>query len=117
MLLYDEVREPRVYHAILQAIGAGAHTLDEIANLALVGKTHLSSYLARLQELRFVERRLPITAPPARRARSRAGRYHLTVVGPPRAPLFGACEPSTPFGPAPCGRSPSGRTACGSGQV
>lgn len=77
LLLYDEVREPRVYHAILQAIGAGAHTLDEIANTALVGKTHLSSYLARLQELRYVERRLPITIPSNRRARSRAGRYHL----------------------------------------
>jgi len=28
LLLYDEVREPRVYQAILQAIGGGAHTLD-----------------------------------------------------------------------------------------
>jgi hypothetical protein len=77
LLLFDEVREPRVYHAVLQAIGSGAHTLDEIANAALISKTHLSAYLTRLQELRFVERRLPVTVPPGKRASSRMGRYHL----------------------------------------
>jgi AAA+ ATPase superfamily predicted ATPase len=76
-LLYDELREPRNYRAVLQAIGAGAHSLDEISNLALIGKTHLTQYLARLQELRLVERRLPVTVPPARRLKSRMGRYHL----------------------------------------
>ncbi|MCC7163895.1 MAG: ATP-binding protein [Anaerolineae bacterium] len=78
LLLYDEVREPRMYRAVLQAIGNGAHTLDEIANAALIGKTHLSSYLARLQELGFVERRLPVTIPPSKQFKSRMGRYHLT---------------------------------------
>jgi len=77
-LLYDEVREPRTHLAILKAIGTGHHTLAEIANAALVGKTHLSSYLARLQELRLVERRLPVTVPPAQRRRARQGRYHLS---------------------------------------
>lgn len=78
LLLYDEVREPRMYRAVLQAIGNGAHTLDEIANGTLIGKTHLSSYLARLQELGFVERRLPVTVPPSKQFKSRKGRYHLT---------------------------------------
>lgn len=78
LLLYDEVRDPRVYQAILQAIGAGAHTLDHIANATLISKTHLSSYLARLQEIRFVERRLPATIPPQKIRLSRMGRYHLT---------------------------------------
>jgi AAA+ ATPase superfamily predicted ATPase len=77
LLLYDELREPRVYDAILQAIGGGAHALDDIANSALIGKTHLSAYLGRLQELRLVERRLPATVPPARRRISRLGRYHI----------------------------------------
>ena len=77
LLLYDEVRDPRVYQAILQAIGAGAHTLDNIANATLISKTHLSSYLARLQEMRFVERRLPATVPPQKIRSSRMGRYHL----------------------------------------
>lgn len=78
LLLYDEVREPRMYRAVLQAIGNGAHTLDDIANATLIGKTHLSSYLARLQELGFIERRLPITVPPSKQFKSRMGRYHLT---------------------------------------
>jgi len=77
-LLYDEVREPATHLAILKAIGAGEHTLSEISNAALVGKSHLSAYLARLRELRLVERRLPITIPPARRRRARRGRYHLS---------------------------------------
>ena len=77
LLLYDEVHEPRVYRAILQAIGLGAHTVDEIANAALIGKAHLSAYLARLQELRLVERRLPVTILPTKRQTSRLGRYHL----------------------------------------
>ncbi len=77
LLLADEVREPRVYRAVLQAVGGGAHTLDEISNAALIGKPHLSAYLTRLQELRLVERRLPVTVPPGKRGGSRMGRYHL----------------------------------------
>ena len=77
-LLYDEVREPRVHLAILKAIGSGQHALGDIANASLVGKTHLSAYLARLQELRLVERRLPVTLPPAKQRLARQGRYHLS---------------------------------------
>lgn len=77
LLLLDEVREPQPHLAILKAIGAGAHTLDEISNAALIGKAHLSSYLARLQDLRLIERRLPATVPSAARLTSRKGRYHL----------------------------------------
>ncbi len=76
-LLYDEVREPGTHLAVLKAIGAGNHTLTEISNAALVGKSHLSAYLSRLQELGLVERRLPVTIPPAQRRRARRGRYHL----------------------------------------
>ncbi|MBN1875753.1 MAG: ATP-binding protein [Anaerolineae bacterium] len=77
-LLYDEVREPATHLAILKALGTGNHTLSEISNAALVGEAHLSAYLARLRELRLVERRLPVTIPPAKRHRSRRGRYHLS---------------------------------------
>lgn len=63
--------------AILKAIGAGAHTLEDISNATLIGKTHLSSYLVRLQDLKFIERRLPATIASAERLRSRKGRYHL----------------------------------------
>jgi AAA+ ATPase superfamily predicted ATPase len=76
-LLYDEIREPATHLAILKAIGAGNHSLAEISDAALVSRSHLSAYLARLQELRLVERRLPVTIPPAKRRRARTGRYHL----------------------------------------
>jgi AAA+ ATPase superfamily predicted ATPase len=77
LLLADEVREPRTYLAILQAIGSGHHTLDAIANASLVGKNHLSAYLKQLEDLKLVERRVPITIRPALRDRSKQGRYHL----------------------------------------
>jgi AAA+ ATPase superfamily predicted ATPase len=76
-LIYDEVREPQSYLAVVKAIGQGQHTLSDISNTALIGTSHLSSYLARLQELKLVERRLPITLPPAQQRLSRQGRYHL----------------------------------------
>lgn len=77
-LLQDEVREPGAHLAILKAVGAGARTLEEIARATLLGKTHLSAYLARLQDLRLIERRLPVTLPPPARRTSRRGRYALT---------------------------------------
>lgn len=76
-LLYDEVREPQTYLSILKAIGEGHHTLNDISNYTLIGKSHLSSYLLRLQELKLVERRLPTGLSPAKQRRSRKGRYHL----------------------------------------
>jgi len=76
-LLYDEVREPQSYLAVLKAIGLGHHTLGDISNAAMIATSHLSTYLARLQDLKMVERRLPATTPPAQRRHSRQGRYHL----------------------------------------
>ncbi|HKI53040.1 MAG TPA: ATP-binding protein [Anaerolineales bacterium] len=77
-LLYDEVREPNTYLAVIKAIGQGAHTLNDISKASLVGKAHLSSYLTRLQELYLVERRLPATIPIRGLRKSRMGRYHLS---------------------------------------
>jgi AAA+ ATPase superfamily predicted ATPase len=77
-LLYDEVRDPQNYLSVLQAVGAGHHSLDEIAGASLIEKAHLSSYLVRLQELRLLERRLPVTLPVSELRKSRRGRYHLS---------------------------------------
>jgi uncharacterized protein len=77
LLLADEVREPRTYLAVLQAIGSGYHTLDDIANASLVGKNHLSAYLKNLEDLKLIERRVPVTIRPQLRHRSKQGRYHL----------------------------------------
>lgn len=76
-LLYDEVREPQSYLAVLKAIGSGHHRLSTISNATLLPTSRLSVYLTRLQELKFIERRLPATVPPAKRRQSRQGRYHL----------------------------------------
>ncbi len=77
-LLYDEVREPNSYMAILKAIGSGSHTLTEISDRAFIPSTSVNFYLHTLQDLRLVERRLPVTQPKAMRGRSRSGRYHLS---------------------------------------
>ncbi|MCA9980987.1 MAG: restriction endonuclease, partial [Anaerolineales bacterium] len=77
-LLYDEVNEPQSFLSILKAIGMGHHTLSQISNYSLIGKTHLSSYLVRLQELKLIERRIPATVPSAKRRTSRQGRYHFS---------------------------------------
>ena len=76
-LLYDEVREPQSYLAVLKAIGLGNHTLADISKQTLIATSHLSAYLSRLRDLKMVERRLPAAIPAARRRRSRQGRYHL----------------------------------------
>jgi uncharacterized protein len=77
-LLYDEVRELSHYLAILRAIGSGAHTLDEISSQCFLPTTSANAYLATLQELQLVERRLPATVQTRLRAKSRNGRYHLS---------------------------------------
>lgn len=77
-LLYDELREPRAHLAILEAIGSGQHTFKAIKDATLLGDVHLPAYLSLLQEMRYVERRLPVTIPPAKQRMSRQGRYHLS---------------------------------------
>lgn len=75
-LLQDEVREPANYLAVIRAIGEGAHSLDDITVQSGLAKNHVSTYLARLQELTFVERQVPATLP--RGKRTTQGRYVLT---------------------------------------
>lgn len=77
LLLYDELRDLQAYLAVLRAISNGHHTLSAISNACLIGSTNLTAYLARLQELRLVERRLPVTLTAAQQRRSKKGRYHL----------------------------------------
>lgn len=76
-LLHEEVREPRNYLAILQALGAGHHELKAISDASMIATPHATAYLSQLQTLRLVERRLPATIPPGLQGHSRKGRYHL----------------------------------------
>jgi len=45
---------------------------------ALIGDMHLPAYLSTLQEVHDVERRLPVTIPPAKQRTARQRPYHLS---------------------------------------
>ena len=76
VLISDEVREPRNYMAILQAIAAGHHTIEAIAQAAGLQRTNVGGrYLQQLQALQLIERRVPATVP--RDHRTTLGRYYL----------------------------------------
>lgn len=75
LLLREELREPRNYFAILQAIAQGRTQLNEIAQATGLERQPVSRYLAILQDLQLVERRVPITA--TQPDKSRKGIYRL----------------------------------------
>lgn len=74
-LLREELQEPRNYFAILQAIAQGRTRLNEIAQDVGMERGACSRYLATLQDLRLVERRLPVTE--RQPEKSRRGLYRL----------------------------------------
>lgn len=78
LLLHDELRDLSTYQAILRAISKGCHTLQAISNDCLIGSSSLTFHLGKLQELRLVERRLPVTLTTAQQRLSKQGRYHLS---------------------------------------
>ncbi|MCZ7673750.1 MAG: ATP-binding protein [Chloroflexi bacterium] len=78
LLLHDELRDLSTYQAILRAISKGHHTLKAISDDCLIGSSGLTFHLNKLQELRLVERRLPVTLTTAQQRKSKQGRYHLS---------------------------------------
>ncbi len=72
-LLQQELREPRNYFAVLEAIAAGRTRLNEIKQAT--GLEGVSAYLKTLQELRLVERVVPVTE--NKPHKSRRGIYRL----------------------------------------
>jgi len=74
-LLREELQEPRNYFAILQAIARGRTQLNEIVQITGMERGPVSRYLAILQDLRLVERRVPVTEPQP--DKSRKGIYRL----------------------------------------
>ncbi len=78
LLLYDELRDLSTYQAILRAISKGHHTLKAISNDCLIGSSNLTFHLGKLQQLRLIERRLPVTLTTAQQRKSKQGRYHLS---------------------------------------
>jgi AAA+ ATPase superfamily predicted ATPase len=72
-VLHQELREPRNYFAILQAIAGGRTRLNEIGQAAGIGVT--TSYMETLRQLHLVERRIPVTE--SQPHKSRRGIYRL----------------------------------------
>lgn len=72
-ILQQELREPRNYFAILQAIAAGKTRLNEIKQAT--GLDGATSYLYSLQQLHLVERVVPVTEKQPQK--SRRGIYRL----------------------------------------
>jgi hypothetical protein len=72
-LLQQELREPRNYFAVLEAIAAGHTQLNQIKQAT--GLEGVTAYLNTLQELRLVERVVPVTENQPHK--SRRGLYRL----------------------------------------
>ena len=72
-LLQQELREPRNYFAILEAIAAGRTRLNEIKQAT--GLDGVTAYLGTLQGLHLVERVVPVTE--SQPHKSRRGLYRL----------------------------------------
>ena len=86
-LLREELREPDVYKAILEAIGAGKAKAGEIADASRVPVHDIDKYLKVLARLGVVERSRPVTEGP----RSKRTRYLLA--DPLFRFWFTFCEP------------------------
>jgi uncharacterized protein len=72
-VLQQELREPRNYFAVLQAIASGRTRLNEIKQAT--GLDSVMAYLDTLQQLHLVERVVPVTEPQPHK--SRRGLYRL----------------------------------------
>ena len=60
-LLRMELREPRTYASVLQAIAGGATRLNEISQRVGLNPTDINKYLSVLRELALVKRETPVT--------------------------------------------------------
>ena len=74
-LLRMELRDPRTYASLLQAIANGATRLNEISQRVELEKTKINKYLTVLRDLRLIKRITPLTerAP----LKSRKGLYKI----------------------------------------
>lgn len=72
-ILEQELREPRVYFAILAQLAGGEKELNEIAQPLRMSGSTVAKYLNTLVDLRIVTRRLPFGAIP----NGRAGHWRL----------------------------------------
>ena len=60
-LLREELREPRNYFVILEALSLGKHKLSELINETAFDKGTLSRYLGILEDLGIAKKEIPVT--------------------------------------------------------
>jgi len=75
-LLRDELREPRVYFAVLATIAAGARQFGEISSKVGLDRANLTRYLSVLSDLGLVEREVSVLTPNP--DKSRKGLYRVS---------------------------------------
>ncbi len=78
-VLRMELKEPVRYFSILEAVASGATVQNEIAQKTGIEREQLSKYLNKLERLRLIDRKVPVTE---KKERSRRGRYFI------KDPLF-----------------------------
>ncbi len=72
-VLEQELREPKVYFALLSQLANGDKELGEITSRARLTASQASKYLSVLEEMRIVRRRLPVLST----REARGGQWHL----------------------------------------
>lgn len=72
-VLEQELREPKVYFAVLQCLASGDKESGEIASALRSDAQRISKYLNVLTDMRLIERRQPIESV----ATGRSGHWHL----------------------------------------
>ena len=75
-ILREELREPRYYFALLQAIAQGKRKLSEIVNATGLNQPVANKYLGVLADLRILERETPVTE--EKPLKSKKGLYRIT---------------------------------------
>lgn len=73
VIVEQELREPRVYFAILEQLAGGAKPANEIGDRIRAETGVVSKYLTNLEELRLVSKYAPFGAAPS----ARSGRWRL----------------------------------------
>jgi len=73
-VLQQELRRPAIYFSILDEIASGPQALRDLSNALGTPSTSLTEYLRTLQEMRIIDRELPITS----KENSTGYRYRLT---------------------------------------
>lgn len=73
-VLEQEMREPKMYFAVLHTLLSGAKDLNEVAQLIRAENTTVSKYLSTLKDMRITARHLPVGGDP----QTRTGHWHLS---------------------------------------